>query len=700
MNIDIIKPWVRISILAFSIVIIVVLSKILTGYYLPEKPEEAIIFQNALLLIVLGSAIIEHKFTKPGDSVVNSLMGIITLLTVYKSSPNIAWWSVFMYCLIVFIISTSCVVASTNENISGWRKTINTFTYAPAVFFGKARLLFSIVFLFGLLSYYNIQSVNAISLIIFWGLFIVIWPLKIPNIISSLFARAIIEKESIGKVIRIDSPNIIRAEISSEVNWQKDSPKIYKETNGKVFVIIPLYSQVKGNVINATGLCIPYETETKNNLEPTLLYEPDVKISIDEINKHFKTNKSSSLVGFVIEGSSISDIVFETWDYNICSEGKLVWCDFNGVRIYYQIANGLTKEESFEGDRHGYQIVTAIQLGILKDNQFKKYSWFPSMNIPVFIESAEFGSEVKFVKEDDFVFGKIPNTKIDVGGPFHKTYDHHTALLGVTGSGKTELALDMIRYSLSQNIKVICIDLTAKYDNKLADLNPSDLSISAELCDDLSQKLYDIETEPYGAPNAKRVLKEFSVDLREEVNTTVENFLRSEEDGNKLGIIKLQEISNTKATLYITELYLTCLLHFARDHSNDCPKVLIVVEEAHTVMPEPNMMGLGDYDSKGLVSKISQIALQGRKYGVGLLVIAQRTATVSKSVLTQCNTIISFNCFDDTSLGFLKNILGEKYTSIIPNLPPLTAVVYGKAIRSDRPIIVEIPFDENKVESA
>jgi len=67
LNTDIIKPWDRISILALSIVIIVILSKILSGYSLPEKPEEAIIFQNALLLIVFGSAIIEHKFTKPGD---------------------------------------------------------------------------------------------------------------------------------------------------------------------------------------------------------------------------------------------------------------------------------------------------------------------------------------------------------------------------------------------------------------------------------------------------------------------------------------------------------------------------------------------------------------------------------------------------------------------------------------------------------
>src|SRR2546430_10232986 len=109
-------------------------------------------------------------------------------------------------------------------------------------------------------------------------------------------------------------------------------------------------------------------------------------------------------------------------------------------------------------------------------------------------------------------------------------------------------------------------------------------------------------------------------------------------------------------------------------------------------------MGLGDFDSKGLVAKIAQIALQGRKYKVGLLVIAQRTATVSKTVLTQCNTMITLTCFDETSMDFLRNLYGETHTKLIPNLPPLHAVVFGKGVRSERPIVVEIPFDPVKAD--
>jgi DNA helicase HerA-like ATPase len=212
----------------------------------------------------------------------------------------------------------------------------------------------------------------------------------------------------------------------------------------------------------------------------------------------------------------------------------------------------------------------------------------------------------------------------------------------------------------------------------------------------LSKKLFEAETGAYGAGKEKQALKTFADKLRDDVSKQLEAFLMSSDAKCRIGLITLDEISNTKATLFITELYLTCLLHFARDQSSKCPRVLIVVEEAHTVMPEPSTMGLGDHDSRGLVSKISQIALQGRKYGVGLLVIAQRTATVSKSVLTQCNTVISLNSFDETSLGFLANFYGEGFKAIIPNLPRLHAVVFGKAVRSERPVVVEIPFVAEK----
>ena len=76
--------------------------------------------------------------------------------------------------------------------------------------------------------------------------------------------------------------------------------------------------------------------------------------------------------------------------------------------------------------------------------------------------------------------------------------------------------------------------------------------------------------------------------------------------------------------------------------------------------------------------------------------IAQRTATVSKTILTQCNTIIAFSCLDQTSIEFLANAMGETHARALPHLSALTAVVCGKGVRSQKPIVVKIPFVEAK----
>lgn len=78
----IILPWVRVLIALVGTLIVFILSKFLTSDFIPSKPEDVLIFQNALLLIVLGSSIIEYKYTNPSEALVNSLFGLIYCMTV------------------------------------------------------------------------------------------------------------------------------------------------------------------------------------------------------------------------------------------------------------------------------------------------------------------------------------------------------------------------------------------------------------------------------------------------------------------------------------------------------------------------------------------------------------------------------------------------------------------------------------------
>jgi hypothetical protein len=693
-----VAPWARVSILAATLAVGCGLSYYLTGSIVPTAPGDALIFQSTLLFVVLGSAVLEHKFTRPADSVVNALMGMISLVTVYGVAPVAPWWCVFAYCITVFILALTCTVVSTEPNLTGWRATVAAWTYRPAVVFGKARVLYSVVFLFAVFAFYGVQAPRTAALVLFWGLFVALWPLGVPELLSGMrIVRS--SPQPIGHVARLDSPNLLRIALDPKERWDRTSPVLYQAADGSQHVVLPLYLQSKEDRTLATGLCVKPASETFPNLSPGCIYraEGSPALSESEVSRQLGGGNDSTLVGFVIEESSIGTIRFETWRQDRCREGLLVWCQVGGKRIFYQVTDGLTREETLESDRHGFQYAVAAQLGALDPQAgFAKYPWLPTMNSPVFCESVDFGADAGTAHAGDFIYGCIPGTQIRIGGPFADFLDYHTAILGVTGSGKTELAFDLIRYVLTKQVKVVCIDLTARYEDRLKDLNHRNLSISSKLSEKLSDKLFEAETGQFGAGKEKQALKQFADQLRKEVSSRLEAFLVSTDSTDRLGVITLDEISNTKATLAITELYLTCLLHFARDNPDKCPRVLIVVEEAHTVMPEPMTMGLGDYDSRGLVGKISQIALQGRKYGVGLLVIAQRTATVSKTVLTQCNTMITLNCFDETSLGFLANVYGKAHTRLIANLPRLHAVIFGRGVRSERPVVVEIPYDPTK----
>ena len=162
-----------------------------------------------------------------------------------------------------------------------------------------------------------------------------------------------------------------------------------------------------------------------------------------------------------------------------------------------------------------------------------------------------------------------------------------------------------------------------------------------------------------------------------------------------IGVFELPELSNTAEAIEFTQLFLERIFTHAKQQGGLAKPLCLVLEEAHTVIPEQNSIGTNDWDAKAMVNKIAQIALQGRKYGVGFIVIAQRTANVTKTVLSQCNTVICFSAFDKTGYGFLENYMGAEMIAAVPNLKFLQVVLVGKASLSSRPVIVELPFEES-----
>lgn len=504
------------------------------------------------------------------------------------------------------------------------------------------------------------------------------------------------KQDIVGTVRRIDDPDIVRVSLSLSDTWIPSRLHSVRLPGGSGRYVVPLFLQTQESELLGTGICVGEPLDSVAALQLGGVYLVDDPDQLQELITKVSGGGDSELVGFVVEGSHIGAINFEIAHREQLEEGAVVFCRLGDTTVFYQILDARTSEESFVQNPRGTHIATAVQLGTHNpQGGFDKYPWLPPMNTPMFKPADAFGAEAT-LKIGEFVVGHVPSTKIPVRVMLPDLVEFHSAILGVTGTGKTELALDIVREALGQGVKVVCVDLTGEYVQRLEDLHPTTLGLEDGEIEDLDAKLFDVETGTYGAGAEKKALKEFLDDIHDPVQARVADFLTSEE--HNLAIFELSEVTNTRASLRTTELFLTEIMMWARRNRRE-KRILIVLEEAHTTVPETSGAGF-DYDTQWVVSRIGQIALQGRKYGVGLLLVSQRTALVSKTVLSQCNTYFVHSLVDQTSLGYLTNVLSAEHVRSVPNLRFLEFIAYGKAVGSDRPIVVRRQFDEKKYEAS
>lgn len=113
------------------------------------------------------------------------------------------------------------------------------------------------------------------------------------------------------------------------------------------------------------------------------------------------------------------------------------------------------------------------------------------------------------------------------------------------------------------------------------------------------------------------------------------------------------------------------------------PPLMLVVEEAHNFCPQ-----VGQVAS----SKVFRtLASEGRKFGLGLLIITQRAAKVDKNVLSQCNTQIILKVTNPNDLKAIIASVEGLTTAMaeeIQRLPIGVAIVTGGGIQM--PLLVEV----------
>ena len=687
---------IRLYTFLFLAFLIIIFFKLISdGLFIPDSIK--ILLFSSSIMLVFFPLILEHYYTKPTDILATSLSILLTVGPLRQElSEKMGLWYwlyvgwIFLLCLtsilIVFLLDANEPPTSKKNRYSNLFKSI-------LIKVGNTKAQFYILSIITMLFYLDAYQPIFLSIFLF-STFMLIDPWKIVLKIKG-FSSNESKIEGIGQLVGVQCKNTFLI-------------KLYKTRSSiKIYDLVEFTSRTQ-NGKSTRGLIIDnYVSEEEQWIKVLSSKEIDDELTtVDEIedkklNIIYKLDSGdcpkflSRFVGLVQKNTSINRIQFLYSSSIKIQEGQLFEILVGEDKVLYQLVEGTIKSEYIEkGNETGFIIGDAVQLGVWdsKNSQFEKFGWVPNMNAPIFLASR---IPKQCISGNELEVGTIPETNYPVIIDKSLAVTHHLAVLGVTGTGKSVFSRNLIKEYCKDNMKVICVDFTGEYKKYLKDLNP--LSV---ITDSDSKKLFDKidwKHEELSKFQNQRDRNQLDKNDREIMNLIKTNIRMFFEDSDKnIALFELPDVENTNGIFDYTRYFFKSLFEIAKNDKNFGNKVCVVLEEAHTVIPEWNFSSTSDKSSQSLVNSIGQIALQGRKYDIGFLVIAQRTANVSKTILTQCNSVVVFQEFDKTSGEFLSNYLGPEFVQSLKNLKFRQAIAVGKAFKSNVPMIFEVPeIEEN-----
>lgn len=122
---------------------------------------------------------------------------------------------------------------------------------------------------------------------------------------------------------------------------------------------------------------------------------------------------------------------------------------------------------------------------------------------------------------------------------------------------------------------------------------------------------------------------------------------------------------------------------------------LFLLEEAHNFAP-----GRANTPAEQRsIMTTKQIAQEGRKFGIGLIMISQRPARLDETTLSQCNSYIIMRLVNPADQNFVRKViesLGEDDAEMLPDLDVGEALLAGQMINF--PVLVRIKAPESQGE--
>lgn len=191
-----------------------------------------------------------------------------------------------------------------------------------------------------------------------------------------------------------------------------------------------------------------------------------------------------------------------------------------------------------------------------------------------------------------------------------------------------------------------------------------------------------------------------------EANTTEANYLNKfaarimGNSEHRIKVIDLSEVPSDMLAIIIgivTRIIYDIQFWITPEKDEVRHPLVLVCDEAHIYMSN-DMSKMKAVEKKSL-EIFEKIAKEGRKYGIGLLIVSQRPAELNTTIMSQCNNIISLKVTNDRDKSAVAAMLTDSLVGIVEMLPNLDVgecIVVGDAIMLPSKIILDKPNEKPK----
>lgn len=170
---------------------------------------------------------------------------------------------------------------------------------------------------------------------------------------------------------------------------------------------------------------------------------------------------------------------------------------------------------------------------------------------------------------------------------------------------------------------------------------------------------------------------------------------------NRLELVKYGQISVVSLAGYTGDFQATIYsliadsIFDARIKGELALPTLLLLEEAHNFAPAK----ANTPAEQRAIATTKQIAQEGRKFGVGLILISQRPSRLDETTLSQCNSYIIMRMVNPADQSYIRRVietLGEDEARMLPDLDVGEALLSGQLINF--PVLVKIKQPASKGE--